>query len=185
LSTYAVHWIRACEFRYTIANFRLVRVGTTQAQRRVFFRVAALRARLSAAGLEPTAERLASMLGVDTACVAETAARLGAGEVSLNAPVRDDSDRTRLDALAAAQAPADEALGDEELAAILRGERDRFRASLSDRRRALFDARWLDDDAPTLKEMGDRMGVSRERARQLEQRMLEDLAERVREKLAA
>lgn len=185
LSTYAAHWIRAYEFRYTIANFRLVRIGTTQAQRKIFFRLAALRARLSAAGLEPTAERLASILGVDAACVSETEARLGSGEVSLDAPIRDDSDRTRLDVVTAAQIAADDAMGDEEAAAIVRDERDDFRASLKPRWRTLFEARWLDEDAPTLKEMGDRLGVSRERVRQLEQRMREDLGGRVRQRLAA
>jgi RNA polymerase sigma-32 factor len=185
LSTYAAHWIRAYVFRYTIANFRLVRVGTTQAQRRVFFRVAGLRARLAAAGIEVTPERLAAILGVDARVVAETEARIGAGEVSLDARAHDDGERTRLDELAAAVSGAEDVIADEEVATVVRDERERFRQTLASRRRTLFDARWLADTQPTLKEMGDRLGISRERARQLERQMLDDLGDRVRQRLAA
>ena len=185
LSTYAAHWIRAYELRYSIRNFRLVRVGTTQAQRRIFFRLAGLRARLSAAGIEPTPERLAAILHTDARLVAETEARLASGEVSLDARAHHDGDRTRLDELAASTAAADEILGDGEVAAIVRDERDRFRATLPARRLAIFEARWVDEPRPTLKEMGDRLGVSRERVRQLETKMLAELGERVRQRLAA
>jgi RNA polymerase sigma-32 factor len=67
----------------------------------------------------------------------------------------------------------------------VRHERDHFRAGLDARRRALFDARWLGDEAPTLEEMGERFGVTRERARQLEQGMLSVLRERLRPRLAS
>ncbi len=185
LSTYAAHWIRAYEFRYTLANYRLVRIGTTQVQRRIFFRLATLRARLTAAGIEPTAERLASLLGVDAASVVETESRLDARDLSLDAPLHSDGDTTRISRMATADAPVDERLADYELAAILRFERDRYRNSLDARRRTLFDARWVAEPAPTLKTMGDRLGVSRERARQLEQKMLGELGDRVRSKAAA
>ena len=184
LSTYAAHWIRAFQFRYLLTNYRLVRVGTTDAQRRIFFRLAALRGRLTAAGIEPTPERIAGMLGVDVATVRTTQARMDARDLSLDAPA-SDGETARVDMMAAATVPADEALADEELAGIVRVERDRYRQSLSPRRRQLFDARWVGDDRPTLKEMGDRLGVSRERARQLEQKMLAELGDRVRSRLAA
>ena len=185
LSTYAAHWIRAFEFRYTLANYRLVRIGTTQTQRRIFFRLAALRARLSSAGLEPTAPRLAALLGVDAKSVAETEARLEARDLSLDAPVHSDGDRTGISRLATAEVAADKALADYEVAEIVRFERDHYRSSLSPRRRALFDARFIDEGAPTLREMGDRLGISRERARQLEFKMLSELRARVLSTMAA
>jgi RNA polymerase sigma-32 factor len=185
LSTYSAHWIRAYAFRYLLANYRLVRIGTTERQRRIFFRLSSLRARLSTAGIEPTASRLATMLGVDAKTVAETEARMDARDLSLDAPENSDSDRTRMARFASAEPAADDVLADEEIAAILRFERDRFRDSLDERRRQLFDARWLDQSPPTLKAMGDRLGISRERARQIERRMLDDLGERVRASGAA
>ena len=185
LSTYAAHWIRAYEFRYLMANYRLVRIGTTERQRRIFFRLSSLRARLSSAGIEPTASRLATMLGVDAKTVVETEARMDARDLSLDAPEHSYGDRTRLARFATAEPAADDALADEEIAAILRFERERFRDSLDERRRKLFDARWVDPSPPTLKAMGDRLGISRERVRQIEQRMLHDLGERVRAKVAA
>ena len=184
LATYASHWIRAFQSRYLLANHRLVRVGTTDAQRRIFFRLAALRGRLSAAGLEPTPERIARILGVDADTVAKTQARLDARDLSLDAPA-GDSETLRIDRLAVDGVPADEALANDELRRIVKRERDRYRRTLSPRRRELFDARWIDEERPTLKEMGDRLGVSRERARQLEQKMLGELGERVRHSLAA
>ena len=184
LSTYAAHWIRAFQFRYLLANHRLVRIGTTDAQRRIFFRLSALRARLSAAGIEPTPERIAAILGVDAGTVQTTQARLDGRDLSLDAPA-PARERARLDGMAASLVPADEVLADDELVGIVRVERDCYRGSLSPRRRQLFDARWMGDVRPTLKEMGDRLGVSRERARQLEQKMIAELRDRVRDRLAA
>lgn len=185
LSTYAAHWIRAFEFRYLLANYRLVRIGTTQAQRRIFFHLSSLRARLSAAGIEPTPARLAPMLGVDERSVRETEARIDARDQSLDAPAPGDT-AARSSRLPSGGAGADERLEAEELAEILAFERDRYRHTLDERRRVLFDQRWVvDQPQPTLKEMGDRLGVSRERARQIESRMLMELGERVKEHLAA
>lgn len=186
LSTYAAHWIRAYVFRYTIANFRLVRVGTTQAQRRIFFRLAGLRARLAAAGVEATPERVAAILGVEARVVADTQARLGGGEVSLDAHAYEHGERSRLDQLPDVGPAADDVIADMEVASVVRDERERFRDTLASRQRLLFDARWLaSDKPPTLKEMGKRLGVSRERTRQVERKMLDELGDRIRLRLAA
>jgi RNA polymerase sigma-32 factor len=172
LSTYAAWWIRAYQYRFMLHNHRLVRVGTTQAQRRLFFRLRTLRARLTSAGLEVTAERLAALLGVDAGEVRALEPRLDGRDVSLDEPPQRWE-------LRAQGPPADETAAAHELHGIVRHVRDRFRAGLDQRRRALFDARWLGDEAPTLQEMGDRFGVTRERARQLEQGMLSVLRERL------
>jgi RNA polymerase sigma-32 factor len=184
LSTYAAHWIRAYQFRFLLANYRLVRLGRSQAERRIFFRLAAIEARLTARGEEPTAERIAGILGVDARTTQSMQSRLEARELSLDAKGRG-SDKSVVDRMAADALPADEALAQHERCEIVRAERDRYRPTLPARRRALFDARWLDDVSPTLREMGERLGVSRERARQIEQKMLSELGERVRDRLAA
>lgn len=184
LSTYAGWWIRAFQYRYLLQNHRLVRLGTTQQQRRIFFRLGALRARLTAAGLDATAERIARLLGVEADEVRRMEPRLSARDLSLDAPRRDGQPEARLDVLAAAEVPADERAAAAELCAIVKSERDRFRLSLPGRRRVLFDARWVDADPPSLQEMGERFGVTRERARQLEQEMLAELGRRVRARLS-
>lgn len=183
LSTYAAWWIRAYQWRFLVQNHRLVRIGTTQEQRLIFFRLGALRARLEATGLEPTAERIAALLGVDAGVVREMEPRLRAGEQSLDAPAHEGG-RDRLDELPAGGIPADELAAARELDGIVGRERDLFRDTLDDRRRTLFDARWLAAEQPTLSEMGDRFGVSRERARQLEQGMLHQLRARIDDRLA-
>ena len=185
LSTYAAHWIRAFEFRHTLANYRLVRFGTTERQRRIFFRISGVRARLIAAGVEPTPQRLAAMMDVDWQSVVETQARMDARDLSIDAPAHGDSDHARVSSMPAAELPADDALADHEVDEILRFERDRYRDSLSGRRRELFDARWMVDSPQSLRKMGERLGVSRERARQLEQRMLGELGGRIRARIAA
>ncbi|MGZ3427994.1 MAG: sigma factor-like helix-turn-helix DNA-binding protein, partial [Polyangia bacterium] len=114
-----------------------------------------------------------------------TEARMDARDLSLDAPEHSDSDRTGLSRLATSERPADDAIAEQEIAAILRFERDRYRGSLSGRQRELFDARWLQESPPTLKAMGDRLGISRERARQIERQMLDELGTRVRAKVAA
>jgi RNA polymerase sigma-32 factor len=183
LSTYAAWWIRAYQYRFMLHNHRLVRMGTTQAQRRLFFRLRTLRARLTAAGIEATPERIGALLGVDAREVRALEPRLDMHDLSLNEPA-SANDRGRPWEPCAGEPPADETAWTRERDVIVRYERDRFRAGLDARRRALFDARWLGDEAPTLEEMGARFGVTRERARQLEQGMLSTLRERLRARLA-
>jgi RNA polymerase sigma-32 factor len=184
LSTYASFWIRAFMFRYMISNYRLVRFGTTQAERRLFFRLNTVRGRLEAAGLEATAERVATMLGIDREGIDETAARLDLVDVSLDVPV-PGREAPRVSTLPSPMLNAEEELAKKQQAAIVRAERERYRSTLDPRRRAFLDARFGDDDRVTLQEMGDRFGVSRERARQIEQKMLGELRVRMRRGLAA
>jgi RNA polymerase sigma-32 factor len=184
LSTYASFWIRAFLFRYMIGNHRLVRFGTTQAERRLFFRLNSARGRLEAAGLDATPERLAAMLGVDTDAIDETVARLDLVDVSLDVPV-PGRQTPQVSTLPSPTLNAEEALAEKQQAAIVRAERERYRGTLDPRRRAFLDARFGEDDRATLQEMGDRFGVSRERARQIEQKMLGELRVRLRRSLAA
>jgi RNA polymerase sigma-32 factor len=185
LSTYAAWWIRAYQWRYLLNNHRLVRMGTTEAQRRIFFRLARLRARLEAAQVEPTPERLAAMLAVAPDDVRAMEQRLDQTELSLEAPGYAWSTRPLEDRLSAPGLAADEQLMLRETDEIVRAERDRLRRSLDPRRRAIFDGRWVDDEPQTLSSLGARFEVSRERARQLERGMLETLRARVDKRLAA
>jgi RNA polymerase sigma-32 factor len=184
LSTYAAWWIRAYQYRHIMQNCRLVRLGTSQTQRRLFFRIRALRAKLAAAGLEATPERLAALFGVGAVSARSMAQRLDAHDLSLDAPVRAGEPRSIGDNFASETMPADELTIARETASLVRQERDRYRATLGGRRRELFDARWLDEEQPTLQEMATRFGVSRERTRQIEQSMLQVLRKRLQHQVA-
>ncbi len=93
LSSYAAWWIRAYILRFVLNNWRLVKLGTTQAQRKLFFNLNKEKARLSAQGIEPTAAEIASRLHVDEKEVVEMDRRLSSGEASLDAPVGDTDGR--------------------------------------------------------------------------------------------
>jgi RNA polymerase sigma-32 factor len=174
LSSYAVWWIRAMIQRFIIENRRLVRIGTTAEQRKVMAHLGAEKAKLQQQGILPTTERLAQILGVRSEGLAALEQHIGSAEVSLDAPTGDDEGTSRLALLPApSEMRPDELVERSEHDARLRGAVDEFLGTLGKRDRQLFRARWTEDDQPTLQEMGDRFGVSRERARQLEKRLLQ------------
>jgi RNA polymerase sigma-32 factor len=184
LSTYAAWWIRAYIIRFIMDNWRMVKLGTTQAQRKLFFNLSKEREKLLAHGVEPTLRLLAKNLSVEEKDVEEMSARMGSEDLSLDAPLRSDdgdSSATKLDRVQAAAAPADEALGDEQLRRLFREKLEAFGRTLSDaRERTLFEKRLLPPDGVeplTLQEIGDRYGLTRERARQIEAKLTARLRE--------
>ncbi len=178
LSTYAAWWIRAYIIRFIMDNWRLVKLGTTQAQRKLFFNLAKEREKLLARGIEPTPRLLAKNLQVEESDVEEMSARMAADDLSLDAPSAggdDDSRQSRLDRFAAAQAPADDHLGDEELKRLFREKLLAFAQTIEDEKeRYIFEHRLLPPDGKeplTLQEVGARFRLTRERARQIEARL--------------
>jgi len=190
LSTYAAWWIRAYIIRFIMENWRQVKLGTTQAQRKLFFNLAKERQRLAARGIDPTPRLLARNLRVDEQDVAEMSARMAGDDVSLDAPLRGDegeSGTTRLATLEDASAPADETLGDAQLRRVFRERLDAFAATLTDEReKAIFEKRLLPPEgaAPlTLHELGAQFGLTRERARQIEAKLTARLRDYLKEQI--
>ncbi len=185
LSSYAAWWIRAYIIRFIMENWRMVKLGTTQAQRKLFFNLGREREKLLARGIDPTPRLLAKNLDVAEKDVEEMAARMASEDLSLDAPLGggdDDPRHTRLDLLPAADgAAADERIGDEELRRIFREKLDTFAGTLRDEKeRFIFEKRLLPKDgaAPlTLQEVGDRFRLTRERARQIEAKLTARLRE--------
>lgn len=177
LSSYAAWWIRAYILRYILNNYRLVKLGTTQAQRKLFFNLKKEKARLSAMGIEPTPERIAERLDVTSDEVISMDRRISAGEASLDAPVGSDEGRTvaRVDLLPGKGGHIDDVLADEEIGGMLRDKIYEFGERLSGKERVIFEDRLLSDDPRTLQQLGNEFGVSRERVRQIEQRLLQKL----------
>ncbi|HEX3757742.1 MAG TPA: RNA polymerase factor sigma-32 [Kofleriaceae bacterium] len=179
LSSYAAFWIRAYILKFILNNWRLVKIGTTQAQRKLFFNLRKEREKLEQLGFQPTTALLAEKLDVPEKEVVEMERRLSAPEASLDAPVGssgdDDGTRTRLDYLPSDDVRPDRAVAQSEFSELLRGKLEQFAQTLEGREQTIFRERWLTEEPLTLQEIGDRYQVSRERARQLEKRMLDRL----------
>ncbi len=171
LSSYAQYWIRAYILRYLVNSYHLVKLGTTQAQRKLFFNLRKEKAQLEREGFVPTAKLLAERLDVKESEVAEMDQRLSQGEVSLDAPLGPDTDMSLGDTLTGGEPGADDRLADKERMERFRAAMNAYRATLEERDALIFDKR-LDTDSPiTLQDLGDQFSISKERARQLEERI--------------
>jgi RNA polymerase sigma-32 factor len=171
-SYYATYWIKAYILKYIMANWRLVKVGTSQAQRKLFFNFQKEQQRLMKEGFKPVPELLAERLGVSVADVEEMDARISAGrEVSLDTSLGDGMEETQVSLLAAPGEGADSILADAQFRDIVADKLGRFSKTLDERERTIMQKRLLNDEPVTLQEIGEEFGVSRERVRQLEERL--------------
>jgi RNA polymerase sigma-32 factor len=176
LSSYAAFWIRAYILKFILNNWRLVKIGTTQAQRKLFFNLRKEREKLEQLGYHPTTALLAEKLDVAEKEVIEMERRLSAPEASLDAPLGsgdDDGVRTRMDYLPDDSDRPDRQVANSQFSELLKGKLETFAQTLEGREQTIFRERWLTEEPLTLQEIGDRYQVSRERARQLEKRMLD------------
>ena len=176
LSSYAAWWIRAYILKFILNNWRLVKIGTTQAQRKLFFNLRKEKERLEQLGFAPEPALLAERLDVRERDVVEMETRMGAPEASLDAPLTSpdgEGARTRHDLVAGEdESRPDVRVEQSEFHKLLRDKLEAFATTLKGREETIFRERWLTDSPLTLQQIGDRYGVSRERARQLEKRML-------------
>jgi len=173
LSSYAAWWIRAYMLRFILNNWRMVKIGTTQAQRKLFFNLSKEKAKLTAMGIEPTHEEIAKRLNVEESEVVEMDRRLSRGDASLDTPVNegDGKSTTRLELLPGEGAAPDQMAESSELSELLRDRLEEFRKTLAGKDVAIFEKRLIADEPLTLQELGDEFGISRERVRQLEARL--------------
>ncbi|MDB4967558.1 MAG: putative polymerase, sigma 70 family subunit [Myxococcales bacterium] len=178
LSSYAAWWIRAYMLKFILNNWRLVKIGTTQAQRKLFFNLKKEKDKLEALGVDSSSAALAETLQVPEREVIDMERRLGQGEMSLDAPLGkdDDSGRSHLDMLESGgdMRPDVRAEGDE-FRGMLRAKLETFAGTLRGRELTIFQERLLTDSPKTLQEIGETYGISRERARQLEKRLTDKL----------
>ncbi|MFC3207080.1 MAG: RNA polymerase factor sigma-32 [Mesorhizobium sp.] len=179
-STYATWWIRASMQDYILRNWSIVRGGTSSAQKALFFNLRRLRARLATGSETLTKEMLyhqvSMALGVSEADVAMMDSRLSAPDSSLNAPLADDSGSAeRMDFLISEEPLPDEVVGDtidvERRAVWLKAAL----SALNARELTIIEERRLSDDGATLEALGEKLGISKERVRQIEVRAMEKL----------
>ncbi|MEM6787063.1 MAG: RNA polymerase factor sigma-32 [Myxococcota bacterium] len=173
LSSYSAWWIRAYMLRFILNNWRLVKLGTTQAQRKLFFNLNKQKAKLTAMGIEPTHKVIADRLGVKEKEVRDMDRRLSSSEASLDAPLGDSEGRSvaRIELMPSDQRATDDTVATRQLNELLNEHLAIFRDRLSGKDLTIFDKRMVAEDPLTLQKLGDEFGVSRERVRQLEARL--------------
>ncbi|MGE4503782.1 MAG: RNA polymerase sigma factor RpoD/SigA [Desulfovibrionaceae bacterium] len=174
-SYYASFWIKAYILKYIMDNWRMVKIGTTQTQRKLFYNLNKERQRLQALGFNPTQEDLSESLDVSVEDIDEMDQRLSRGDMSLDLPVGENSDATRLDFLPSLGPGVEETLESDQISGILLTNLKKIEPDLNDKEQAILNERLLSDSPVTLRELGERFGVTRERVRQIEARLLEKL----------
>ncbi len=172
---YAAWWVRAYILRYLLNTFRLVKVGTTQDQRKLFYNLKKEKTKLERQGFAPDTKLLADRLNVSERDVVEMEQRLGSWELSLDQPLTHDTDGTLLDILPAQVPAADEELADTELRTVFREKLAEFAKSLTEREEDILRNRILSETPLTLDDLGAKYGITKERTRQLEARIIQRL----------
>jgi RNA polymerase sigma-32 factor len=185
LSSYAVYWIRAYILKYILDNIRLVRLGKTRAERKLFFRLNKEKRSLERQGFEVEPKLLAERLDVSESDVTSMEQRLSRNDLSLQAPAwsGDDDGREVGDTLSVDETSAEQNVGDAELRRVFMERTREFAQSLEPRDRRIVDARILAEEPLSLQELGSEFGVSRERVRQLEARIVAQLREHLKKNM--
>lgn len=184
LSTYARYWIQAYIMYFLLANHRLVKVGTTQAKRKLFYNLTKETKRLRDMGFDPTPQRIADNLQVDVEDVIEMRQRLSSPDASLDAPVGDDDERTLGQSLPSPHRGQDRYVEDREIMDLVSGAMRAFGETVTgERDTAIWFERLMSEDPKTLEEIGQRFGITRERARQIEAKLKDRLKRFLLERL--
>jgi len=177
LVTYATWWVKAYMLRYIMNNWRLVKIGTTQAQRKLFFNLMKEKARLEALGYEAGPKLLASELGVKEKEVIEMDQRLGSQDMSLDEPLSEDSESTLLNVLSSGETAVVDRLADDQVSSIFKEKVAEFSEGLNERDLDILQNRILSEEPKSLSEIGRKYDISKERVRQLEGNIIKRLRE--------
>ena len=179
LSTYAMWWIRAAIQEYILHSWSLVKIGTTAAQKKLFFNLRKIKSQLKAIDdgdlKDSTVKTIAGKLNVSETEVVNMNRRMAGPDHSLNAPVRDDADGEWQDWLVDEHPDQETAVGDAEELSLRRGMLEDAMGGLNDREQHILRERRLQDQHTTLEDLSKVYGISRERVRQIEVRAFEKL----------
>ncbi len=182
-SYYASFWIKAYMLKFIMDNWKLVKIGTTQSQRKLFFNLAKERDKLIAQGFEPEPRLLAERLDVKEEEVVEMSQRLGGWEISLSAPVGDESRESYEALLPDPGIGVDELLSDHQSSKILKDSLKEFRKTLSGKEAEIFDKRIMAEKPVTLQDLGDKYSISRERVRQIQEKTVKNIKKYLKEQI--
>ena len=188
LATYAMWWIRAAIQEYILHSWSLVKMGTTAAQKKLFFNLRKIKGQLQAideGDLSPeTVKEISRRLNVPEAEVISMNRRMAAPDNSLNAPLRIDGDGEWMDWLVDDSESQETVVGDNEVLTQRRAMLDESMAELNQRERHIFRERRLQEDPTTLEGLSQQYGISRERVRQIEVRAFEKVQASMRAQAA-
>ncbi|MCF8025339.1 MAG: RNA polymerase factor sigma-32 [Desulfobacteraceae bacterium] len=174
-SYYAAFWIKAYILKFIMDNWRLVKIGTTQGQRKLFFKLKKEKQKLVEQGFMPETRLLSSRLGVSEQEVRDMDQRLDGWDVSMDEPLKDDSDTERGDFFSSETESVESQVARKEVETLLREKVGEFTKHLSERELDIFEKRIFTDAPVTLQEIGDKYQISRERVRQLEKNIVKKM----------
>lgn len=177
LSYYASWWIRSYILKFILDNFRMVRIGTTNEQKKLFFNLLREKERLEAQGITPNVKMLSENLGVSEKAVKIMDKRLAekSGDLSLEAKIDDEGPSLSEILTNQEEIPIDERLGELQGLDILKDHLQDYLKGLKDRDKEIFEKRLLAEVPASLQSIADEYGVSRERIRQIEERLINNL----------
>jgi RNA polymerase sigma-32 factor len=169
--------------KFVMDNWKLVKIGTTQSQRKLFFNLAKERDKLIAEGFSPEPKLLAARLDVKEDEVVEMSQRLGGWEISLSAPVGEDSREAYGALLPDPGKGTDDQLSENQRQQILMQKLKEFRSTLSGNKADIFDNRIMAEKPMTLQELGDKYHISRERVRQIQEKITQNIKKWLKEQI--
>jgi RNA polymerase sigma-32 factor len=176
-SYYASFWIKAYILKFIMDNWRLVKIGTTQGQRKLFFKLKKEKQNLIDQGFDPKPKLLSEKLGVSEREVIDMDQRLDGWDVSLDTPIKEDSDTDRIDFVSSEAESAEDQMAKKEIETLLHNKIDDFKKTMSSRELEIFELRVFSDSPATLQEIGDKYNISRERVRQIEKNIIKKIKE--------
>jgi RNA polymerase sigma-32 factor len=182
-SYYASFWIKAYILKFIMDNWKLVKIGTTQSQRKLFFNLAKERDKLISQGFSPEPRLLAERLDVKESEVVEMSQRLGGWELSLSSPISDDSRETYDSYIPDPSIDIENQLSEFQSRQLLTNKLAEFRKTLSGKEADIFDSRIIAEKPLTLQELGGKYNISRERIRQIQEKIIKNIKKWLKEKI--
>ncbi len=182
-SYYSSFWIKAYILKFIMDNWRLVKIGTTQGQRKLFFRLKKEKQKLIEEGFDPGPKLLSERMGVSEKEIVDMDQRLDGWDLSLDEPLKADSNTERVDFLNTGTHSTEEEMAKKEIEDILRDRVYKFKKTLTKRELDIFEQRIFSDEPKTLQEIGEQYSISRERVRQIESAIVKKLKEYFKDEL--
>ena len=174
-SYYASFWIKAYILKFIMDNWRMVKIGTTQGQRKLFFRLKKEKQRLIEQGFDPKPKLLSERLGVSEKEVVDMDQRLANWDLSLDEPLKNDSNTERIEFINVESDSSEDRVAKKEIEDILHTKVKEFKRTLNERELDIFERRIFSDTPETLQEIGEIYSISRERVRQIENNILKKM----------